>query len=948
MTAFRYDVREDQFGQKTFAAKIVLTADQRYQLRTPDGSGLIHEGALSEVTLINANGANGINGTNGVDGQNGLPGQRGEDAYLDRFNREIAGTNGGPGGHGGNATPGTSGTPGKNGGNISIYYDESDTDLLDALQLSAQGGLGGRAGRHGVAGKGGAGGLGGRPHEYVVWIEQQHYHAHYLSYGCHNDYLLFHNNHCHYSYPGHHSSHHHAPHHHHGHLHSHVDIEYQLINRKIPGGRSGVAGQDGYQPRGILVNGQNGLNGNIYYYSSTTNQAHLQRYQYKFNSIELIDDGLTLSKTQPWTSRRSESRKFEYGEVIDVHAVLSNPAPSLSLSHTMPTPDSNQVLLLPSDGIKPLQSSHVDAIPASAQMKTDTSSPIRFQVLQPQQLVGARQLDLTFAVHNPRLNRPYQNARATYSILVGYPVRLDHINANMSVLSDEVLSFRTTVLHDPTFKKTPGDIRQATVRLSRGTHQIDMTRDQYDWQVPFQATDTNGTYNETLKIALYWPVLDSFSSKKESDWVEIEQKQVNVLVTPKYKKNDSGYALVVNDNTPAAAINSLSNTLKSLTNAQSIPIYNVSNNASQLDITQVIKDHKQGSVFVFNNAFSLTGQTIQFGQQIVADTQDLAADNDVSIILTEGGLNANSKRGILSSDSVKPLSSVHDLLARLFQDGLENRTVYKLCSGRPVDQAQLKQRLKRHFPTRSYFVTTDGNDGVLIQQAPQSTVQATTLPIEASAIVKAAPFSQKLRDALKHPSLTDLHYRTYLQAIIDDLNTERASLVESHSYITLQKTYRHDFTKELTKLNRLLMHVRSMQSGEVCLFMPMLIQILAEIQYQAEKQTSFWTWLASFFIIQNDEELAKSTSALAAEILQDAEKLDLNVKEKVTLHKNLKHYIGKRNDHFFFRPGKESDFTAAATLLDACEKSTSPVKNNPSKQLKAFYDEYDKCYTPNF
>ncbi len=922
MTELRYDVQEDLFDRKMLAAKIVLTDNQQYQLIAADGSKILHTGSLNTVTFINANGADGKHGTNGRDGQKGATGLPGNNAYLERsifFTREISGTNGGPGGNGSDATAGTSGTDGKDGGNIAIYYDDSDVDLLDALKLSAQGGAGGRAGRHGRAGQGGDGGAGGRSSTYTVWIESVHYHNHY---SCHDDFLYSYGHHCHYSDPS-------LSFHPHQHGHPHVDITYIPIQRTISGGQNGPTGSPGYQPTHALYDGKKGSNGNITYH--TNGQTHAQPYQFKFKDIKYKGESLT-----------AVPKRFEYGEVVEVHALLTNQPRNLSVPHTMSTPHSNQVLVSSTEGIKLLQASHVDPIAPNAQMSTDASNPIRFQLLHPQSIYHQR-LELPFAVYNPRLNRPYQGATQTYAISAGYPVSLAPINANMSVLSGETLSIQTTVQHDQAIKREIHDKRQAKIMLSQNGHDTEILADQHTWQIPFQSTDTNNAYNQTLDISLHWPLLGDSSDTTNTQWREINCKKINVLVTPKYQPNDSGYVLVVNDSTPAEEINLISNQLKSLTKSESIPIYNVSTNASKLDITQVIKDHKERSVFIFNNVFTVANKRTKLSLEMPVETEYLAADSDVSLLLTErDGNRYIQKRAISASDSVKSVSSMRDLFAQLFQDDLAKKNVYKLQTGRPVNQAKLSDKLNRHFPARFYEFTSDENNDIWIQQIPQSPVQESIFWAIAD-IVKAAPFVQKLRDALKHPSLTDHHHGLYLQAIIEDLQTERASLVGSYSYMTLQKTYRHDFTKELTKLNRLLTHVKQMQEKDLILFMPMLIKVLAETQYQAQKQTSFWTWLASFFIIQNDEALAKSTGILVDKILDNASRCDKNAKAKVTLQTDLKHLVGKRNNHAFFRP-KEETINAADALLNACETLTKPVKDNSSKQLKDLYAEYDRCY----
>lgn len=893
----------------SYEAEIKFSVDEQYVIQQREI--IVTSASVNELTVIDTQGDAGKPGKIGKDGVDGKPGQNGRNARR-YMGMDICGTDGQPGSPGTDGEPGGHGGDGRDGGDITIAYHQDESDLVDALQLFAQGGAGGQKGIHGRGGKGGKGGRGGDADTYMAEFS--------------------HHPHCYY------------------------DPLHPWEWRTIPGGRSGRDGANGVTPNSELENGRAGRDGRITYRNIETNQSYNQRYQHKFVAITVGGTHLAdLSK-----------RKFEYGESVFISGITLANEPQNHLLSAMPTPENNQVYLTSSSSlVQPQGQTHVREILPHTQAICD--SDIDFKITHPcvsvSQVQKSESLPLQLHVLNPRLKRDYQGASAAYAITVGYPVYLEALPGHMSVFSGSQLSITSLVSHDPAFPGISADTRPFKVQLQRHDREDGVsTSKQTRWEESFSHQGSS-VVNENLYISLWWPKLDT------GEWTEIQRQTVQVQITPKYTSNCSGYLLVINAETPKALVDAWYQRLYTLAygysrlseahDNQGIPIWNVStyDQLNLADASYPLAQHtSNGTIVILGNRVKHHGQIRYNSTWMQEDSLHAARKNHVRLVHAEVVSENNSletmdaQNRLDRSFEIINIHSIPELMGHLFQRPVDSREIYSLTLKPAEDRGAIKrkvqQMLQHTFPNRRYAVVID-NSNVCIQQmlAPCVARLENHVTIERD-LIQASPFVQKLQTVFRHANGIHAQHKTYLEAILKDLKEERTNLAKSDNFYSLYKSYYHDFTKELICLNQLLEQVKKMDADQLQAFTPHLIQLVVEIQQEAKNHTSFWTWLASFFVAQNDEKLKASTQYLSNQILEKMTQVDVYAKSKVALQLKLRHYLGQENNHVFFKPGKTEDFAAARELLQACESNIS-LEGTRSKRLQSFYNEFASCYRIN-
>lgn len=859
--------------------------------------------------------AAGKTGASGTPGRDGLDGASGSNGY--RATRVTFGTSGGNGGNGTDGTPGENGKDGGPGGSIQVAVDIKDLDLLDSITgFDVSGGEGGKFGRHGLGGRGGAGGLGGPA---LHWQEQEIYTS--VAVVHHHDF-------------GHHG--------HYGHCHNHlVPVNnYRFVKKFHPGGPSGQRGNDGITPTQPLVNGAPGAPGSVNIMikkGDTLLSTHSQTYKLSVDSMNFGTQSV-----------------FEYGQTVHWTAQVRNSAPTMHSPQTeLPIIISENNFILPElpaqiaeDGIEPNQ------------VKVSTEG--RFKIKHPTTSVShepySTAISVDSAVWNVRLKRPYQHASRQDRLTAGYPIQLRPISTNRVVAAGESLSFEAIVERNPAF--IGGDGRTFLISINNQksspfVYENSWMQSNYTQQVRFNSPPNSPLANETVLVNLFWELIDQPNSQRQ-----IQKRFVTVQITPRYVPKGSGYLLVINAETPREIFDSWYTRLRKLANNQDIDIWNTSYYGYfDLDNKEhnLLHNTKHGTVVILDNKYEKDKKN----SHLITPEQLRQASQDCDIsVIVEGEVNQLGGGHFNTPNAAIVCGSVSELISILLSDVSSNvdastsrKLMHKLMlpSNKISQQKEyLEQTLKNVFPNRSYFVMADST-GLNVVRLPNQLV-TTKKQFSDDDVIDKLPFSQKLRTVFAE--CNNEYHQQLIHSIIKDLESDRSTLAKSHTYRTLFRTYNHDFTKELTCLRQLVDALKRDNHIAVA-FTPLVIQLIAAVQYQAEQHTSFWTWLASFFGPQVDEQLKTSTEALSRQALRALHQSNsLNSEErlnqKVAFRNKLIRFLeqdksGHASFSFFSRP-TASDFKAISELLLACNDGFLSEDRIDSKLLAPFYDEFEALY----
>ena len=198
----------------------------------------------------------------------------------------------------------------------------------------------------------------------------------------------------------------------------------------------------------------------------------------------------------------------------------------------------------------------------------------------------------------------------------------------------------------------------------------------------------------------------------------------------------------------------------------------------------------------------------------------------------------------------------------------------------------------------------------------------------------------------------DLHHKTLVNEILDDLEKERAHYAKQWS--NFFSAYHLDFEKELLCLKELVTTLECIDKNTAIALSPLVINLISRVQYQVECHTSFMTWILSWFIPQTNEQIKIGTQKLTNRaintISQDKHKSSV-LEKKVEYRKTLERFVNKKAGYQglfgFFKEVQANDIAAAQELLQASGESPAAklkLRDDASVFMQPLYDEYDTIF----
>lgn len=928
---------------------------------------------VDEELCLLAIGGNGRDGKIGADGYNGTSGADGGDASM-----YSSGGNGGAGGDGGHGEAGSNGEPAGAGGKIDVSVTHENLALLEAISsLNVSAGIPGKAGRHGAGGCGGPGGRGGSSFSwsepYTVdrtehWTDAE------------------------------------------GNTHSHVVSDTHYNYYSSPGGSDGPKGSDGGTYTHPLYPGAVGTMGQICFHVTQENAASFHVKPYKlvtrnvnFQSIE--DNGL-----------------WEPGDVIKaVYEIKNTAATMMSPSEAIP-------LVLQSDNLVELiQTGVVPGSIIAGATHLSESTPLQFRIKEPQSHIGSEPYKYSAAVkvgaQNTRLNRPFQNSWTEDFLTIQYPALLEAQPSHFSITENESHLLQTTIKNIGTkhLGKSAGrellvEIRAADTDTTLISEHISLLESQKKHQMAYSEHFKPGTEfgeQQTYHMNLFLQPINRSDTK-----VLIQRQTIIGQLTPKYSPTKNKFTLVINCNTTKEQIKYWTNFLNQLSGDSQTAIWNTSY-YQQLDLDGtpcLLEDTTHGTVIILDDLFpENTSNKLHHNTQYITQEQLLKASQQYDVSLVALGSKVLVKP-YAHTDSVSWSNpkQVHDSMKQVmkelfYEDAnhpiLSHQVTIPLqqrwfCMGREKANdaiALVINQLNKVFPNRTYHVsavrtneqqvtinirrladTLEQNMHQILCSDKQLANSENTHENIQSRIIDALPFSQKL-DLLIQKSSP--YHQQLAQAITKDLLDEQNTVMQTEAYGSwLERIIRQnqrDFTLELKRLRQLVnlleQFVKTENFENVQAWSPLIIRMIAQVQYHAKQHSSFWTRFIHWFLPQTNEQIIESSNSLCNKVLAlqssysstPIQEINASVQREGRilnfaneLRVFLKKYDGTTTErcHYFFNKPEISDAErlvvgqllrvctedAALNTLDAYRQTI-----NQSTKLKKFSTEFNRLF-PQF
>jgi hypothetical protein len=934
---------------------------------------------VDEKLRLLAVGANGIDGTIGADGYDGAPGIDGCDAGMYNTGATIRGPgNGGPGENGGHGEAGSNGGPAGNGGKVDVWVKQEDLALLDTISsINVSAGIPGKAGRHGAGGRGGRGGRGGAAYSwnepYTVYRTEHWTDAE-------------------------------------GNSHSHVVSETQYEYHYSSGGLDGPSGFDGGAYIYPLYPGAVGTAGQINFHITQENTESLHTEPYK-----LITRNVSFQSVEG-------NGLWEPGDVVKATYGVEN------IGMTMMSPPELIPLVLENqDHLELVQTGEITgSIRAGATHFTD-STPLQFRIKEPQSHNESepykRTTSVVVAAQNTRLNRPFQHSKTSRTLTIQYPVLLESQPAHFSIAENESQLLQATIKNIGT--KDLGSLagRELFVEITAAdsltplvSEHISLLKPQNQHQLTHSEQFKPGTKpgeQQTYYMSLFLQPINKSDTK-----VLIQRQTIIGQLTPKYSPTKNKFTLVINSNTTNEQIKYWTNFLSQLSGNSEVAIWNTSY-YQQLNLDGspcLLDDTTHGTVIILDDLFPKNASNeLQHNTQHITQGQLLKASQQYDVSLVALGTKVLTKpythTDVVSwSDPKQEHDSLKLLMAKLLHEGIDQPIVLHQVTiplqqrwffrGREKADEVLtlvKDQLNKVFPNRTYHLSiasTDEQQVTIsvrrladtleqnIHQIPLSDKELAhpedNHEIIQSGIMGAVSFSQKL-DLFFQKS--NPYHKHLAQAIAKDLLDEQNIVMRTEAYGSwleriLQKNQR-DFTLEFKRLRQLLTLLEQFaQKGDfenVQAWSPLIIRMIAQVQYHAKQHTSFWTRFIHWFLPQTNEQIIENSTVLCNKVLDiqssysntsiqeikvsvQREEAILNLADQLNMFLKKHDSINSGGVFCFFTNSEISDLERKAVqqLLCVCSEDAAldtldmyRQTMNESTKLKDFSTKFERLF-PEF
>lgn len=822
---------------------------------------------IDEKLCLLAVGANGIDGKIGADGYDGTSGVDGTDAGM-----YSSGGNGGPGGDGGHGEAGSNGGHAGNGGKVDVWVKQEDLALLDTISsIDVSAGIPGKAGRHGAGGRGGRGGRGGSSYSwsepYTVdrtehWTDTE------------------------------------------GNSHSHVVSDTYYHYHSSPGGSDGPDGSNGGAYTHSLYPGAVGTVGQIHFHvtQGTAESLHIEPYK-------LMTRNVSFQSVEG-------SGLWEPGDIVKASYEVENTGTTM-----ISPPELIPLVLENPEHLELVQTGTVTGSILAGTTHLSESTPLQFRIKEPQSHTGSEPYKLTttvmVAAQNTRLNQPFQHSRTRNTLTIQYPVLLESQPAHFSIAENESQLLQATIKNIGT--KDLGSLagRELFIEITAAdtltplvSEHISLLKPQNQHQLTYSEQFKPGT--EIGEQQTYYMNLFLQPINRSDTNVLIQRQTIIGQLTPKYSPTKNKFTLVINDNTTKEQIKYWTHFLSQLSGNSEVAIWNTSY-YQQLNLDGnpcLLEDTTHGTVIILDDLFPKnTSDELQHNTQYITQEQLLKASQQYDVSLVALGTKVLTKpythTDVVSwSDPTQEYDSLKRLMAKLLHEGIDQPVSLHqvtiplqqrwFCRGRETaDQALalVIEQLNKVFPNRTYHVSIASTDeqqvtisvrrlaDTLEQNIHQISLSDEQLAhpeenheIIQSGIMGALSFSQKLDLFIQK---SNPYHKHLARAITKDLLDEQNTVMQTEAYGSwLERIIRknqRDFTLELKRLRQLLNSLEQFaQKGDfenVQAWSPLIIRMIAQVQYHAKQHSSFWTRFIHWFLPQTNEQIIESSNALCNKIL---------------------------------------------------------------------------------
>ncbi len=821
---------------------------------------------VNEKLTLLAVGGNGIDGRIGANGHDGATGTDGADA--DRYG---PGGNGGPGGDGGHGEAGTHGGPAGNGGKVDVYVKHEDLALLDIISaIKVSPGIPGKAGKHGAGGRGGRGGRGGSPYSWSVpytvertehWWDGQ------------------------------------------GNIHNRVvsDTHYNYYNS--PGGSNGPDGADGGAYTYPLYSGAVGSSGKIQFHVAQEGENSLHAEPYKLVTRNIV-------------FRSAEGGGlWEPGDLITAYYEIENQGATM-----ISPPELIPLILENGEHLELVKTGTIAGNIKAGTTHLSEPTPLQFRIKEPRRHTGSEPYKLSaevmVAAQNTRLQQPFQHSRTKDVLTVQYPAQLEPQTFHFSIAENESQLLQATVknIGAKNLGKLAGrelfvEITAVDTQSSLVSEDVSLLESQNRHQISYREQFDPGTElgeHQTYHMNLYLQPIDRSDAK-----TLIQRQTIIGQLSPKYSPPTNKFILVINGNTTKEQIRYWTNFLSQLSGNNEVAIWNTSY-YQQLNLDgnpNLLADAAHGTVIILDDLFPNAANQPQHNTQHISKAQLLKASQQHDVSLVALGTNAPTQPFAnsdfvawpdpkLEYDSLKAL-----MTALLCKDTAQPISLHQVtiplkqrwfCRGREETDKALAMviyQLQEVFPNRTYHVRIAENDEQQvtinvrrladrleqnIRQIPLSNDQLAhpqhNHETIQSGILGALSFSQKFELFTQQGNPYHQHLA---RALTKDLLDEQAIVMRTEAYGTLLERIlrknRREFSLELKNLRQLLSLLEQfVQQGDfanVQAWSPLVIRLMAEVQYHAKQHSSFWTRFIHWLLPQINEQILASTLELSNKIL---------------------------------------------------------------------------------
>lgn len=828
------------------------------------GSHAISMGIDDKLSLF-AVGGNGLDGKVGANGQNGAPGEDGRDATM-----YSSGSDGKPGKNGEHGEAGTHGGNAGNGGKIGIRVKQDDLALLDAISMiNVSAGIPGKAGKHGAGGQGGKGGRGGSGYS---WSEP---------------------------YTVHHTEHSIDAH---GNSHSHVVSQTHYHHHSSPGGKDGARGLPGGAYTYPLFPGAAGNDGEVNFHVVSEGMESVHKEPYK-----LVTQSVRFLSTEG-------SILWEPGDTVSAFYEVHNTGKTM-----ISPPESMPLVLQQEDNLELVQTGDV-AGGISAGTSHVCRQPLQFRINEPQSHDASepykRSADVIVGVQNTRLYQPFQNSWTKDVLTIQYPVLLEPQPTQFSIANNESCLLQATVQNignnilgekagRELFMEITAVETDSTLIAESVSQLAPQNKHQISYSEHFKTSAELGEH-QAYHMNLYLQPIDRSQNKRL-----IQRQTIVGQLSPVYSPTQNKFTLVINFNTSKEQINYWTTFLSQLSGNPQLAIWNTSYYQQfNLEGTcNLLADTAHGTVIVLDDVFAKkdTNQ-LQHNTQHITQEQLLKASQHYDVSLVALGSNPLVKpftnTDVVSwSDPLSTHDSIDALIANLMQENdVQSLSLHQVTL--PLKQqwffgakeeakdaiSLLIDKLKQVFPNRTYHVNEvcaneaqvtvnvrrmadklEQNIHQIVLSDEQIAHPENNHEIIESGILAALSFSQKLELFIQK---SNPYHKQLAKAITKDLLEEHKQVMQTCAYGSwfsqiIQRNQR-DFTLELKRLKQLVKLLEQfVQNGDftnVQAWSPRVIRMIAQVQYHAKQQSSFWTRLIHWFFPLISEQILEATHSLCDEI----------------------------------------------------------------------------------